>query len=42
MRSTVRIQYHGKILDGRHRYEICKKHGVKAIFDEYHGDNPLG
>lgn len=34
--------YQGKILDGRHRYEICKKLGLKADFQEYGGDDPLG
>ncbi|MGO9117269.1 MAG: hypothetical protein ACLQPD_06610 [Desulfomonilaceae bacterium] len=36
------ILYQGKILDGRHRYEICKKHCTEAIFDGYNGDDPLG
>src|SRR5208283_4586556 len=42
MNRIWRIQYQGKILDGRHRCEICKKHGIEPIFDEYKGDDPLG
>jgi hypothetical protein len=34
--------YQRKILDGRHRYEICKKLGLEADFQEYNGDAPLG
>src|SRR5208337_2407570 len=34
--------YQGKILDGRHRYEICKKLSLEADFQEYDGDDPLG
>ena len=34
--------YQGKILDGRHRYEICKKLGLEGDFQDYNGDDPLG
>jgi hypothetical protein len=36
------ILHQGKILDGRHRYEICKKYCIEAVFEEYKGDDPLG
>jgi hypothetical protein len=34
--------YQGKILDGRHRYEMCMKLGLEGDFQEYNGDDPLG
>jgi hypothetical protein len=34
--------YEGKILDGRNRYEACKKTRTEQRFTEYRGKNPLG
>lgn len=35
------IKLDGKILDGRNRYAACKIAGIRPIFDEYQGDDPL-
>lgn len=35
------IKLDGKILDGRNRYAACKIAGIRPIFDEYRGDDPL-
>ena len=35
------VTYEGKILDGRNRFEACKKSGVEPVFVEYTGDDPL-
>jgi hypothetical protein len=36
------VTFEGKILDGRNRYNACGLAGVKAVFKEYEGDDPLG
>lgn len=35
------VTFEGKILDGRNRFEACRKAGVQPVFTEYHGDDPL-
>ncbi len=35
------IKLDGKILDGRNRFAACKLAGIRPIFDEYQGDDPL-
>lgn len=35
------IKLDGKILDGRNRYAACKIAGIRPVFDEYQGDDPL-
>lgn len=34
------VLYDGQILDGRHRYEACRKVGVECRFREYGGSDP--
>jgi len=36
------VNYEGKILDGRNRWNAAQETGVKPTFTEYHGDDPLG
>jgi N6-adenosine-specific RNA methylase IME4 len=35
------VTYEGKILDGRNRFEACKKAGIVPEFVEYQGGDPL-
>jgi ParB-like chromosome segregation protein Spo0J len=35
------ITYEGAIIDGRHRYLICRRTGVEPRFEEYTGHDPL-
>jgi ParB-like chromosome segregation protein Spo0J len=35
------IKLDGKILDGRNRFAACKIAGIRPVFDEYQGDDPL-
>ena len=34
--------YEKQILDGRHRWEVCKELGIKPQVREYDGDDPVG
>lgn len=34
--------YRGQILDGRNRFRACERAGIKPVFEEYCGNNPLG
>jgi hypothetical protein len=36
------VRYEGKILDGRNRYQACRRAGVEPAFVDYQGDDPLG
>ena len=35
------VMYHGKILDGRNRWEACKIVGVAPQYAEFNGDDPV-
>jgi hypothetical protein len=36
------VTFEDKILDGRNRFRACQVAGVKPVFKEYKGDDPLG
>src|SRR5215471_8114545 len=36
------VLFEGKILDGRHRYRICRELGIPVKTRVYEGDDPIG
>lgn len=36
------VLYQGKILDGRHRYRVCRELGIPVRARQYQGDDPVG